>query len=73
MEFDSRTNTAARYLESLKLLRTPKPSGCGLDPQLLAHFYAAGLVRFIDDHHVLTRAGRRALLSGSPKLWDVAA
>ena len=73
LQIHAGTDFAEQYFEALKALRTPKPIGWQIEPKLLSQFYAAGLVELVNGHHSLTPLGRRVVVAGSPKLWDVAA
>jgi ribosomal protein S19E (S16A) len=59
--------------EALKALRAPAPKSRGLNRFVVENLVALGLAAMTDDRAVITRKGRRVLLRGSPRLWDVAA
>jgi hypothetical protein len=59
--------------EVLKALRAPAPKSRGLSRFVVENLVALGLAAMTDDRAVITRKGRRVLLRGSPRLWDVAA
>jgi hypothetical protein len=59
--------------EALKALRTPPAKRRVLNRFVVEQLVALRLVAEIGDHPVITPKGRRVLLRGSPRLWDVAA
>jgi hypothetical protein len=59
--------------ESLKMLRVPASSASTLNRFVLEQLVALRLVVISDNLPVITSAGRRALIRGSSRLWDVAA
>jgi hypothetical protein len=59
--------------ETLKALRLPAPKCRILNRSVVESLIALELAAITDDHPVITRKGRRVLLRGSPRLWDVAA
>ena len=59
--------------ETLKALRVPA-AGCSTpNPFVLAELVALRLVAVSGNSPVITPAGRKALIRGSSRLWDVAA
>jgi len=59
--------------EALKVLRTPPAKRRVLNRSVVEQLIALRLAEEIGDGPVITREGRRVLLRGSPRLWDVAA
>jgi hypothetical protein len=59
--------------ETLKMLRAPVSRPPAISRIVLGHLIALGLVSMNDDLPVITRQGRKALIRGSSRLWDVAA
>ena len=59
--------------ETLKALRLPAAKCRVLDRSVVENLIALELAAMTDDRPVITRKGRRVLLRGSPRLWDVAA
>jgi hypothetical protein len=59
--------------EALKALRTPPAKRRALNRFVVEQLIALRLVAEIGDCPVITPEGRRVLLRGSPRLWDVAA
>ena len=59
--------------ESLKMLRVPTSSASTLNRFVLEQLVALRLVVISDNLPVITPAGRKALIRGSSRLWDVAA
>jgi hypothetical protein len=59
--------------ETLKALRLPAPKCRVLNPSIVENLIALQLAAMTDGHPAITPKGRRVLLRGSPRLWDVAA
>ena len=60
--------------ETLKALRMPIPGlSSALNQFVLDDLVALGLASVSDDMPVITPKGRKALVRGSSRLWDVAA
>lgn len=59
--------------EALKALRVPAPSSGGLNRFVPDQLIALGLAAMRDDLPVITPKGRKVLIRGSSRLWDVAA
>jgi hypothetical protein len=59
--------------ETLKALRVPVSRFSALNQFVLDDLVALGLATMSDDMPVMTPKGRRALVRGSSRLWDVAA
>jgi hypothetical protein len=66
--------------ETLKALRLPAPKCRALNPSIVENLIALQLAAMTDGHAAMTDGhpaitpkGRRVLLRGSPRLWDVAA
>jgi hypothetical protein len=59
--------------EMLKALRTPGSRYLALNRLVLDDLVALGLVSISDDVALITQTGRKALVRGSSRLWDVAA
>ena len=59
--------------ETLKTLRAPASRLSAISRIVLEDLIALGLVSMSDDLPVITRQGRKALIRGSSRLWDVAA
>jgi hypothetical protein len=59
--------------ETLKTLRAPVSKPLPISRIVLEDLIAFGLVSMRDDVPVITRQGRKALIRGSSRLWDVAA
>jgi hypothetical protein len=59
--------------EALKALRTPPAKRRALNRFVVEQLIALRLAEEIGDCAVITPEGRRVLLRGSPRLWDVAA
>ena len=59
--------------EALKALRAPPRNTRALNRFALEQLVAFELATVTDDRPVITPKGRRVLLRGSPRLWDVAA
>ena len=59
--------------ETLKSLRMPVCGLSALRAFALEHLVALGLATICENGPVMTPKGRKALIRGSSKLWDVAA
>jgi hypothetical protein len=59
--------------ETLKSLRTPVSRLSPLSRSVLEDLVALGLVSMSDNVPATTPKGRKALIRGSARLWDVAA
>ena len=59
--------------EALKALRTPAPKFRAVNRSVLVQLIALDLAAMREDLPVLTPRGRKVLVRGSPRLWDVAA
>ena len=59
--------------ETLKALRVPASAFTKLNRSVLDHLIALRLAVMIDNLPVMTPAGRKTLIRGSSRLWDVAA
>jgi hypothetical protein len=59
--------------ETLKALRVPVSRFSALNQFVLDDLVALGLATMSDDMPVMTPKGRKALIRGSSRLWDVAA
>jgi hypothetical protein len=59
--------------EMLKTLRAPASRLPAFSPFVLADLLALGLATMSNDLPVITPKGRKALVRGSSRLWDVAA
>ena len=59
--------------EALKALRLPAAKRRALDRFIVDQLVALGLAAWADDQATLTEDGRKALVRGSFRLWDVAA
>lgn len=59
--------------ETLKTLRAPASRLSAISRIVLEDLVALGLVSMRDDLPVITRQGRKTLIRGSSRLWDVAA
>ena len=59
--------------ETLKTLRVPASGVSTLNPFVLEQLIALRLAVMSDNLPVITPAGRKALIRGSSRLWDVAA
>jgi hypothetical protein len=59
--------------EVLKALRLPAPRGRTLDRFVIEGLIGLQLAAVIDDYPVITPQGRKVLVRGSSRLWDVAA
>jgi hypothetical protein len=70
-EFDY--DLAPDQWEILKALRLPAPRGRALDRFVVERLIGLQLAAIIDDNPVITPQGRKVLVRGSSRLWDVAA
>jgi len=70
-EFDH--DLTADQWEVLKALRLPVGGRRNLARFVLDRLVVLQLAAWVDDHAVLTEKGRKALVRGSVRLWDVAA
>jgi len=59
--------------ETLKALRVPASSILALSQFVLDDLVALGLATIRDDMPAMTPKGRKVLIRGSSRLWDVAA
>jgi hypothetical protein len=59
--------------ETLKMLRLPAPRGRLLNKFLVESLVALQLAAVFDGCPVITPRGRKVLVRGSSRLWDVAA
>lgn len=59
--------------ETLKALRVPASSILALSQFVLDDLVALGLAAIRDDMPAMTPKGRKVLIRGSSRLWDVAA
>jgi hypothetical protein len=59
--------------ETLKALRLPASKRRLLNRFVVEHLVALQLATLIDDCPVITQRGRKVLVRGSSRLWDVAA
>ncbi len=59
--------------EALKALRVPVSRNSSLNHFVLDDLVALGLATMSDNMPAITPAGRKALIRGSSRLWDVAA
>jgi hypothetical protein len=59
--------------EALKALRLPAPRCRLLNRVVVANLVTLQLATVIDDCPVITQRGRKVLVRGSSRLWDVAA
>ena len=59
--------------ETLKALRVPVSRLSALNQFVLKDLVALGLATMSDNIPVITPKGRKALIRGSSRLWDVAA
>jgi hypothetical protein len=59
--------------EALKALRLPAPKCRTLNRFIVERLIALQLARMTDDCPFLTEKGRKVLVRGSSRLWDVAA
>ena len=70
-EFDPDLST--NQWETLKALRLPASKGHALNRFIVDQLVTLQLAARPDGHPVLTEKGRKALVRGSVRLWDVAA
>jgi hypothetical protein len=59
--------------EALKSLRLPAPRGRPLHKFVVENLVALQLAAVIDECPVITPRGRKVLVRGSSRLWDLAA
>jgi len=59
--------------ETLKVLRIPAPKRAAVDRVILDQLMALGLAAMSDGAASITPSGRKVLIRGSSRLWDVAA
>jgi hypothetical protein len=59
--------------DTLKMLRVPAPKTFSVNRFVLEQLVALCLVAVRDNLPVITALGRKALIRGSARLWDVAA
>jgi hypothetical protein len=59
--------------ETLKALRLPPRDRHAIKATVLAQLMAFGLAAMSDEAPVITNWGRKVLIRGSSRLWDVAA
>lgn len=59
--------------ETLKALRIPPRERCTLNRAVVEDLVALGLAALSDGAPAITRWGRKVLIRGSSRLWDVAA
>lgn len=59
--------------ESLKALRIPAPKSAAVNSVTLDQLMALGLAAMSDGAPSITPSGRKVLIRGSSRLWDVAA
>jgi hypothetical protein len=59
--------------EALKALRLPASERRALNRSIVEGLIALELARLADDRPILTQTGRKVLVRGSSRLWDVAA
>jgi hypothetical protein len=59
--------------EALKALRLPASKRRFLNRSIVESLVALQLVAICEDVPVITSSGRKVLVRGSPRLWDVAA
>ena len=59
--------------ETLKVLRIPAPKRAAVDRVILDQLMALGLAAMSDGAPSITPSGRKVLIRGSSRLWDVAA
>jgi len=70
-EFDY--DLTADQWEALKMLRLPAPGRRLLNNFVVENLVALQLAAVIDECPVITPRGRKVLVRGSSRLWDVAA
>jgi len=59
--------------ETLKALRSPAPDRRSVSGPVVAQLVALGLAAVSDEIPAITYWGRKVLVRGSARLWDVAA
>jgi hypothetical protein len=59
--------------EALKALRLPAAERRTLNRFVIEHLIALQLATMVNDGSVITQRGRKVLIRGSSRLWDVAA
>ncbi len=59
--------------ETLKALRAGTPNISALNRSALEYLITLQLAAMSENRPVMTSRGRKALVRGSPRLWDVAA
>lgn len=59
--------------ETLRNLGAPDPDRHTLDGQAFEHLVASELVAVRDGRAVVTPLGRKVIVRGSPRLWDLSA
>jgi hypothetical protein len=59
--------------ETLKMLRVPKPKSFAVNRLVLEQLIALRLAAIRDNLPLITPMGRKVLVRGSARLWDVAA
>jgi hypothetical protein len=70
-EFDY--DLATEQWEALKMLRLPAPQRRALNQFVVEDLIALHLAAIHNDSPILTSQGRKVLIRGSSRLWDVAA
>jgi hypothetical protein len=58
---------------ALKALRPTGPASVKLGGSMIEQLIALDLAAINDGHPVITEQGRKVVLRGSPRLWDLAA
>ena len=58
---------------TLKALRPTGPASAKLGGYMIEQLIALDLAAIADGHPVITAEGRKVVLRGSPRLWDLAA
>jgi hypothetical protein len=58
---------------ALKALRPTGPASAKLGGYMIEQLIALDLAAIADGHPVITTEGRKVVLRGSPRLWDMAA
>ena len=58
---------------TLKALRPTGPAAAKLGHYMIEQLIALELAAMSDGHAVITAQGRKVVLRGSPRLWDLAA
>lgn len=66
-------NLTPNQWETLKTLRVPTSRLSALNQLVIEDLVALGLAAMSDNMPVITPKGRKALIRGSSRLWDVAA